>query len=656
MNNSEMQRRSEKIGKRKSVGGDLKTESNEGDAQKKVKESGDSHSQENVSVKTKPAATPPGKGIRTRLSTGTLIMTGTSTVSTASQESMLTAITANLSSDNPVKGRKSISKDSTPTSAKKRKIAEEKSNDEQSDIPPKRRKIGRNDGTGEDNKNDYFCWACHKEGQVICCELCPRVFHTKCLSLENKVSKDWVCPECEKIMKAECTDTRSKAMAMITLDKLCTLLKYALERMRTVGASTFEHPVDPLHFPNYTDYVFFPMSLGILEKNIRRKLYGCTEAFLADAKWIFHNSAVYNGSKFANKITSAARSLMKVCKHEMSEIEVCPDCYYHSCVQNNSDWFCEPCRVPHGLVWAKLKGYPFWPAKALREVNGQVDVRFFGAHDRSWVPVASCFMLSRNGPVVVKKGRGGMDLAMKEVALHVKKLKEKFGSFEYAPPKTPFSIDNVYKKTKNVSVTSSEQNKDKGRSEMKSKVAVRVKMNEVQSAASKTAMALKTKYNTITLKKGNQQHGTVVLKSTAAPGPQQRQIIYLKPMPKGVFLLSQQQIDPGPTQSTSALKPNLPVLKVVQTFPENRPLPVTLRQCTPGAPTVNKLLEKETSLSLRQSTPDTPEVNKLPEKETSLTLRQSAPDTPEVNKLPEKETSLTLRQSAPDTPEVNKLP
>jgi len=34
------------------------------------------------------------------------------------------------------------------------------------------------------------------------------------------------------------------------------------------------------------------------------------------------------------------------------------------------------------LVWAKLKGFPFWPAKALRDKDGQVDARFFGQHDR----------------------------------------------------------------------------------------------------------------------------------------------------------------------------------------------------------------------------------------------------------------------------------
>jgi len=27
-------------------------------------------------------------------------------------------------------------------------------------------------------------------------------------------------------------------------------------------------------------------------------MYGCTEAFLADAKWILHNCIIYNGGKY----------------------------------------------------------------------------------------------------------------------------------------------------------------------------------------------------------------------------------------------------------------------------------------------------------------------------------------------------------------------
>lgn len=30
-------------------------------------------------------------------------------------------------------------------------------------------------------------------------------------------------------------------------------------------------------------------------QNIKKKMYGCTEAFLADAKWILHNCIIYNG-------------------------------------------------------------------------------------------------------------------------------------------------------------------------------------------------------------------------------------------------------------------------------------------------------------------------------------------------------------------------
>jgi hypothetical protein len=36
-------------------------------------------------------------------------------------------------------------------------------------------------------------------------------------------------------MRAECTDTRSRAMTMLSLDHLCALLKYALQRMKHVG-------------------------------------------------------------------------------------------------------------------------------------------------------------------------------------------------------------------------------------------------------------------------------------------------------------------------------------------------------------------------------------------------------------------------------------
>lgn len=38
---------------------------------------------------------------------------------------------------------------------------------------------------------------------------------------------------------------------------------------------------------------------------------------------------------------------------------------------------------PHELVYAKLKGFGYWPAKVINEVDGKMDVRFFGGwHQR----------------------------------------------------------------------------------------------------------------------------------------------------------------------------------------------------------------------------------------------------------------------------------
>jgi hypothetical protein len=42
----------------------------------------------------------------------------------------------------------------------------------------------------------------------------------------------WICGECVIILKAENAETRSTAMAQLSVDQLCMLLKHVLERLR----------------------------------------------------------------------------------------------------------------------------------------------------------------------------------------------------------------------------------------------------------------------------------------------------------------------------------------------------------------------------------------------------------------------------------------
>uniref|UniRef100_A0A3B4GRH1 Protein kinase C-binding protein 1-like n=1 Tax=Pundamilia nyererei TaxID=303518 RepID=A0A3B4GRH1_9CICH len=293
----------------------------------------------------------------------------------------------------------------------------------------------------QDGRNDFYCWLCHREGQVLCCELCPRVYHAKCLKLPAEPEGDWFCPECEKITVAECIETQSKAMMMLTIDQLSYLLKFALQKMKQPGTEPFQKPVSLEQHPDYAEYIFHPMDLCTLEKNVKKKMYGCTEAFLADAKWILHNCIIYNGGN--HKLTTTAKVIVKICEHEMNEIEVCPECYLSAC-QKRDNWFCEPCSNPHPLVWAKLKGFPFWPAKALRDKDGQVDARFFGQHDRAWVPLNNCYLMSKEIPFSVKKTKSIFNSAMQEMEVYVENMRKKFGVFNYAPFRTPYTPDNNF--------------------------------------------------------------------------------------------------------------------------------------------------------------------------------------------------------------------
>lgn len=80
--------------------------------------------------------------------------------------------------------------------------------------------------------NDRFCWRCHKENVDAYCTACPRAWHRKCIGGMPPSLEKWICGECATILKAENAETRSVAMAQLSIDQLCMLLKYVVERLR----------------------------------------------------------------------------------------------------------------------------------------------------------------------------------------------------------------------------------------------------------------------------------------------------------------------------------------------------------------------------------------------------------------------------------------
>lgn len=59
----------------------------------------------------------------------------------------------------------------------------------------------------------------------------------------------------------------------------------------------------------------------------------------------------------ASKLTSIAKSLVKVAKHEMQEIENCPDCYLNAHAKKDS-WFVSACVSNFFISFSLLLFHP----------------------------------------------------------------------------------------------------------------------------------------------------------------------------------------------------------------------------------------------------------------------------------------------------------
>ncbi|CAF0864506.1 unnamed protein product [Rotaria sordida] len=299
--------------------------------------------------------------------------------------------------------------------------------------------------TDENNHHDIYCFECHHVGDVIRCDSCPRVYHLKCLNLTVLPERNWTCPECEITQSSFYIINQSIPLQHHSINEFHRMLKYALGRLQLHPQSKhFIRSIDYKQMPEYLDYIIHPMDLEIIEKNINLKKYRSTEAFISDIKWIVHNSIIYHENQ--SKLTSIARTFLKIARHEMTEIELCSECYLRSTQSITTDWFTKPCAIPHTLCWAKMKSYQPWPAKVLRIVNDEVDVRFFGQHDRAWIPLNNCFVLSKEYPGSEKKKSNiNFEKSLIELQIHIDQLKKLYGHFTYAPPQTLLNKTKPFK-------------------------------------------------------------------------------------------------------------------------------------------------------------------------------------------------------------------
>ncbi|XP_026574118.1 zinc finger MYND domain-containing protein 11 isoform X1 [Pseudonaja textilis] len=220
----------------------------------------------------------------------------------------------------------------------------------------------------ETETHDWYCFECHFPGEVLICDLCFRVYHSKCLSDEFRLrdsSSPWQCPVCRSIKKK---NTSKQEMS--------TYLRFIVSRMKERAIDLNKKGKDNKH-PMYRRLVHTAVDVPTIQEKVNEGKYRSYEEFKADAQLLLHNTVIFYGVD--SEQADIARMLYKDTCHELDELQLCKNCFYLSNARPDN-WFCYPCIPNHELVWAKMKGFGFWPAKVMQKEDNQVDVRFFGHH------------------------------------------------------------------------------------------------------------------------------------------------------------------------------------------------------------------------------------------------------------------------------------
>ncbi|XP_066251129.1 zinc finger MYND domain-containing protein 11 isoform X2 [Euwallacea similis] len=280
---------------------------------------------------------------------------------------------------------------------------------------------------------DWYCFECHLAGEVNMCVNCFRVFHSDCIKsartkFESHKSSSSLRFNNTSTSRAEPTidsidfnldvfpsaNERRNSLIDCTFDeKLCSvcnlvniddcklekgemnyLLKFVLHRIRNWLPNTITHTMAAEDRPSWltdseltwrANQLFFEhRDMSVIEVNLNTESYSILSEFLADILTVQHNVAIFHGIE--SQEYQAAELMVLDTLHDITELRNCPDCYRYSNEKINAWWFALPCREPHNLVWAKQKGYPYWPAKVIKETPSHCDVRFFGGkHERSLI-------------------------------------------------------------------------------------------------------------------------------------------------------------------------------------------------------------------------------------------------------------------------------
>uniref|UniRef100_A0A8C2C4K1 Zgc:113411 n=1 Tax=Cyprinus carpio TaxID=7962 RepID=A0A8C2C4K1_CYPCA len=157
-------------------------------------------------------------------------------------------------------------------------------------------------------QNDDVCFVCDSEGDLVCCDECPRAFHSHChLPAVNGDSPgQWSCTFCvmkkmESSSQKTQQDVLSSPVSQYTLHCQYLLLHLLHESMSDPCAKV----------PGFSENICGPMMLGRVKLNLENDDYQTVQEFVSDIELIFNNFCTSSEDSDSSRMTSRLKEVFK---------------------------------------------------------------------------------------------------------------------------------------------------------------------------------------------------------------------------------------------------------------------------------------------------------------------------------------------------------
>ncbi|XP_031636697.1 uncharacterized protein LOC116349426 [Contarinia nasturtii] len=164
-------------------------------------------------------------------------------------------------------------------------------------------------------------------------------------------------------------------------------------------------------------------TIGLRAISEKLGMYTNIDEYLTDIDNLVDSYLAKNPGNY--HIKHITDQFLELCKREVKNISMCPDCYDIWLTSSSSDYFTKVCSKPHLLVFVNLDDSPLWPAKVM-ELNGTVvTVVFFGDHTQADILADKCILYPERFPGRQVKNEDILS-AREELSKYIENVKERF--------------------------------------------------------------------------------------------------------------------------------------------------------------------------------------------------------------------------------------